>query len=113
MDHKLWIIDHPIMDHGLQIMDYGSLNYGSYRSLIMDYSIMDQLWIMDYRSFKTRQDKTRQDKTRLWIMDHLIMDHFNSMIMDYGSFNHIDYHIGSYIDHTGSYIDYIMDYLII
>ena len=50
---------------------------------------------MDYRSFKTRQDKTRQDKTRLWIMDHSIMDHFNSMIMDYGSFNNTDYHIGS------------------
>ena len=34
------------------------------------------------------------------------MDHFNSMIMDYGSFNHMDYHIGSCLiipDHTGSY----------
>ena len=55
---------------------------------------------MDYRSFKTRQDKTR-----LWIMDHLIMDHFNSMIMDYGSFNHIDYHIGSYYG-LFNHIDY-------
>ena len=73
MDHKLWIIDHPIMDHGLQIMDYGSLNYGSYRSLIMDYSIMDQLWIMDYRSFKTRQDKARQITDGLWIIQSWII----------------------------------------
>ena len=41
------------------------------------------------------------------------MDHFNSMIMDYESFDHVGYQIGSYIDHTGSYIDYIMYYLII
>ena len=68
---------------------------------------------MDHGLDHSRQDKTRQDKTRLWIRDHSIMDHFNSMIMDYKSFDHIDYHIGSYIDHPGSYIYYIMDYLII
>ena len=50
---------------------------------------------MDYGSFNYGS----------WIIDHSIMDHFNSMIMDYGSFNHIDYHIGScwiILDHTGS-----------
>ena len=97
-NHGSWIIDHGLWITQLWII---------YRSLIMDYSIMDQLWIMDYRSFKTRQDKTRQITDGLWIIQSWIISIQWSWIMDHLTIVIIILdHVGLYqiiLDHNGLY----------